>query len=195
MQQHNLRSFNEYAKSLRLKYKRIYCTHQKVHCTTPKPTITANIYRPMKFLPPPVIESPQQRYSGIGSLEKYMDDTKELVANNLPSVCESSNNNLNPQQYSALISLKRKIILSLTYALTSIHTCKDVVCTEFVSNQVYEISSSLSLSSHNFYKYNTNLQHTVQPSRIPQDCPAKLTSVPRSCNQALMSRIFLWRSL
>ena len=32
--------------------------------------------------------------------------------------------------------------------------------------------------------------HTCQPSRIPRDCPAKLTSVPRSRNKAVLSRIF-----
>lgn len=108
MQQHILHSFNEYAKSLRLKYKRTYCTHQKVHHTPPKPSTTANIYRPMKFLPPPVIESPQQRYTGIASLEKHIDDTKELVANNLPYICKYPNKNLNSQQHLALNTLKRK---------------------------------------------------------------------------------------
>ena len=34
------------------------------------------------------------------------------------------------------------------------------------------------------------LTHTCQPSRIPRDCPAKLTSVPRSRNKAVLSRIF-----
>ena len=76
-----------------------------MHHTTPKPTTTAKVYRPYEIF---IIESPQQRYTGIAKLEKYIDDTKELVANNLPHICEPSHKNLNPQLYAALTNLKRK---------------------------------------------------------------------------------------
>ena len=53
------------------------------------------------------IETPQELYTGIATLEKYIDDTKERVANSLPTICNTTTRNLTPQQYSALLKLKR----------------------------------------------------------------------------------------
>lgn len=103
-----LHSYNEFAKSLRLKYKRTYCTHQRQHHKSPAPTTTSYIYRQLKFLPPSTIESPQERYTGIAYLEKYIDDTKELVANSLESICSSKADNLTVSQRASLNHLKKK---------------------------------------------------------------------------------------
>lgn len=61
----------------------------------------------MKFLPPPVLETPQERYTGIASLEKYIDDTKHLINNNLPTICENEKDNLTQFQRTALANLKK----------------------------------------------------------------------------------------
>ena len=65
-----LHNFNEYAISLRLKYERAHCTKQRQHHKPTNPTTTSIIYRRMRVLPPPTIESPQQRYTGIAHLDK-----------------------------------------------------------------------------------------------------------------------------
>ena len=62
----------------------------------------------MKFLPPPTIETPQQRYTGIAHLEKYIDDTKQLIDDNLPTICERTTDNLTRQQRTALANLKKQ---------------------------------------------------------------------------------------
>ena len=62
----------------------------------------------MKFLPPPHIESPQQRYSGVARLEKYIDNTKQLIDDNLPSICQPTANNLTRQQRKAIANLRRE---------------------------------------------------------------------------------------
>ena len=103
-----LTSFNEFAKSLRLKYKRAQYPNQKQHHHTPKPTETSHLYRRMKFLPAPTIESPQQRYTGIAHLERYIDDTKQQIADNLPNICANDTTpNLPNQQRLALDKLKK----------------------------------------------------------------------------------------
>ena len=100
-------SFNEFAKSLRLKYKRAHCTHQRQHHKSLNPTTTSNVYRKIKFLPPPTIESPQARYTGIAHLEKYIDDSKDLLATNLETVCINRKDNLTTSQRTALYCLKK----------------------------------------------------------------------------------------
>ena len=103
-----LRSFDEFAESLRLKYKRAQCTRQRQHHKTINPTTTSEVYRGLKFLLPPNIESPQQRYTGIAHLEKYIDDTKQQVADNLSTICDNTTTNLTRQQRITLANLKRK---------------------------------------------------------------------------------------
>ena len=110
---HNLilHSFNEFARSLRLKYKRAHCTRQRQHHKAINPTTTSKVYRSMKFLPPPKIESPQERYTGIAHLEKYIDDTKDKIAKELPTICSYTTSNLSQQQYTALTQLKHRTII------------------------------------------------------------------------------------
>lgn len=100
-----LHSFDNYAKSLRLKYKRAQCTRQRQHHKPTSQTTTSNIYRCMKFLPPPTVESPQERYTGIAHLEKYIDDTKHLLNDNLPTICENQKDNLTFSERKALAHL------------------------------------------------------------------------------------------
>ena len=91
-----LTTFNEFAKSLRLKYKRAQYPNQKQHHHTPKPTETSHLYRRMKFLPAPNLESPQQHYTGIAHLERYIDDTKQQIADNLPMQYMRQRHNTKP---------------------------------------------------------------------------------------------------
>lgn len=64
-----MRSFNNFATSLCLKYMRILHTKQKPHQEQIKPTTTSYIYRAMKFLPKPNVKTPLVRYTGVAKLE------------------------------------------------------------------------------------------------------------------------------
>ena len=113
LHKHIFHSYNNFAKSLRLKYKQAYCAHCKQYHIAINPTTTSKVYRTMKFLPPPSIETPQEYYTGIASLENYIDNTKELVANNLSTICQYTSRNLSQQQFTALHRLKK-----LRYTIT-----------------------------------------------------------------------------
>ena len=68
-----LRQFNMFATSLRRTYlnSQYYRTPQIKHGSNT--TLTAKLYRPMKFLPKITYTSHLDRDSGIGHVEKYID--------------------------------------------------------------------------------------------------------------------------
>ena len=74
--------------------------HQPKHCTA------AHLYRPMKFLPKPKVETPLERFTGVGTLEAYIDNTKQMLADNLPTLCSNHPPNLTALQQNALIKHK-----------------------------------------------------------------------------------------
>ena len=51
-----------------------------------KPTTTDTLYRRMKFLPPPTPNTHVAKYSGFATLEAYLDNTKQQIADNLPAL-------------------------------------------------------------------------------------------------------------
>ena len=61
----------------------------------------------MKFLPPPNPETYIRHYSGQPQLEDYIDDTKQLIVDNLPSLCHMDNMNLTRPQQTAIKKLQR----------------------------------------------------------------------------------------
>ena len=83
-----------------------YRQEQRYTNTPSAPTTTSKVLRRISFLPPPSIKTPQEQYTGITHLENYIDDTKQLVADNLPIICEHTTTNLSPQQQRALMKLK-----------------------------------------------------------------------------------------
>ena len=101
-----LRAFDDYAKSLRLKYLRAQYT-KTASLQHFKPSFTSYLYRPMKFVPRPTCETPKARYSGVSHLEQYIYTTKTTLDDNLPTVCNKSTNNLPKPQQTALTNLKK----------------------------------------------------------------------------------------
>ena len=100
---------SNFAKSLRLKYTRArYTKRKQPHKRhTSQPTATPFLYRPMRFLPPPKPETDVTRYSGFTSLESYIDNTKQQIADNLSQLCNGNNPNLTKQQHTSLKKLQR----------------------------------------------------------------------------------------
>ena len=82
-------------------------SNYKPHQTRPKPTTTSYLYRNMKFLPAPNVETPLQRYTGVSKLENYIEHTKQKIADNLPLLCDSGKPNLSTTQRTALNKLQR----------------------------------------------------------------------------------------
>ena len=70
-------------------------------------TQTSYLQRRMKFIHPPPCETPKARYSGVPQIEHYIDTTKELLEDNLPSIHKYNTTNLPPPQRRALKTLKQ----------------------------------------------------------------------------------------
>ena len=71
-----------------------------------KPCTTSHLYRHMKFLPKPKTETPLERYTGVGTLETYIEHTKQELADNLPQICRQEPSNLTPSQQTSLTKLQ-----------------------------------------------------------------------------------------
>ena len=97
LQHQILQSFNHFAKSLRLRYMRVTGSSSKPHEHQPKHCTAAHLYRPMKFLPKPKVETP---------LETLEDNTKQMLADNLPTLCSNHPPNLTALQQNALTKHK-----------------------------------------------------------------------------------------
>ena len=103
-----LKYFNEFAKSLRLKYNRAQYRNKKRRTVIPPPpTTTTTIYRQMKFLPPTKPDTVVTRYSGFGQLETYIDNTKQNMVDNLEKIAHTSKSNLTAAQKTAMQQLKK----------------------------------------------------------------------------------------
>ena len=102
-----LKYFNEFAKSLRLKYSRAQSRRKRRNTINPPPSTTATIYRRMKFLPPMNPDTVVTRYSGFSQLETYIDNTKQSIVDNLTEIASNSKHNLTTTQKSAIHQLKQ----------------------------------------------------------------------------------------
>ena len=104
-----LRNFNDFAQSLRLKYTRSRYTKRTLQPrqTALSPTTTQLIYRPMRFLPLHKPQTDVTRYSGFATLERYIDDTKQRIVDNLSQVCHNEAHNLSNQQQRSIHKLQR----------------------------------------------------------------------------------------
>ena len=102
-----LKDFNSFARSLRLNYSRAKHTKKIYPSPNTSATTTAMLYRPMKFMPPITPDTAVTRYSGFASLEKYIDDTKQSIADKLPSICIIKNPNLLSTQKHSLKKLQK----------------------------------------------------------------------------------------
>ena len=78
----------------------------KPHERQSKPCTTSFLYGHMKFLPKANIETPLERYTGVGKLETYIENTKQELANHLPVLCSNNTHNLTSSQYTALTKLR-----------------------------------------------------------------------------------------
>ena len=102
-----LKDFNSFARSLRLNYSRAKHTKKIYPSPNTSATTTAMLYRPMKFMPPITPDTAVTRYSGFASLKKYIDDTKQSIADKLPSICIIKNPNLSSTQKHSLKKLQK----------------------------------------------------------------------------------------
>ena len=188
-----LRNFNDFARSLRLKYMRAKHTKQKQHYNAPPQTTTSFIYRRMKFLPPIKAETPVQRYTGVQHLEQYIEDTKQELANNLPTIYENNKSNLPQSLKTALRKLRHSrqtvtikpadknlgiVLLNtedyITQCLVHLTDSKTYrQTTQYPSDTIRRqttkvvaaYKSTLETFSKPLYKF---LQNTPHPVRIPQ---------------------------
>ena len=101
-----LKSFNTFAKSLRLRYMRTTHSSNRPHQDKINPTTSSYLYRNMTFLPKQVRSSRLERFTDVGKLENYIAHTKEILADNLPLICNNKIPNLPPTQLSALHKLR-----------------------------------------------------------------------------------------
>ena len=101
-----LKSFNTFAKSLRLRYMRTTHSSNRPHQDKINPTTSSYLYRNMTFLPKQVRSSRLERFTDVGKLENYIAHTKEKLADNLPLICNNKIPNLPPTQLSALHKLR-----------------------------------------------------------------------------------------
>ena len=60
----------------------------------------------MKFLPPPTQDTHISHYSGSATLETYIDNTKQQIADKLSALCHSNSPNLTKEQRTALKKLQ-----------------------------------------------------------------------------------------
>ena len=103
-----LRHFNDFAKSLRLKYSRAHCRKKSRKLTKPlPPTSTATIHRQMKFLPPTNPDTVVTRYSGLSKVENYIDNTKQSIVDNLTDTAKTSTSNFTAMQEVVIQKLKK----------------------------------------------------------------------------------------
>ena len=102
-----LNDFNTFARSLRLKYTRSKYTKSKQPQATLSSTTTSILYRPMKFLPTTTPDTVVTRYSGFATLENYLDNTKQNIADMLPTICREQHHNLSKQERDSLYKLQR----------------------------------------------------------------------------------------
>ena len=61
----------------------------------------------MKFLPPTTPDTAVTRYSGFPRLENYLDNTKQSIADRLPSICHTHHCNLSKPEKESLHKLQR----------------------------------------------------------------------------------------
>ena len=101
-----LHNFNIFSRSLRLKYTKQRYTKQKhkqkQKHNTLQPTTTSFLYRRMNFLPLLNPETYVSQYSGFSTLENYIDNAKQRIADNLQQFCQTTNCNLTKQQQQSL---------------------------------------------------------------------------------------------
>ena len=108
LQSQMLKYFNEFARSLRLKYSRAQYTNKKRKTTSSvSPTTTATVYRKMKFLPQTHPDTVVTRYSGFSRLENYIDNTKQSIVDNLTKIAQTVKTNLTATQKTAMSQLKK----------------------------------------------------------------------------------------
>ena len=107
VRQQLFQTFNDFARSLRLKFMRIRHTNQTQHQNSQKPTTTSYLYRSMKFLPKPKPETQLERYTDVGQLENYIERTKQQIADSLNAFGENGTPNLPRIQRTALSKLQR----------------------------------------------------------------------------------------
>ena len=107
LQQQILQSFNDFARSLRLKFMRIRHTNQAQHQHSQKTTTISYLYRSMKFLPKPKPETQLERYTDVGQLENYIERTKQQIADSLNALGDNGTPNLSRIQRTALSKLQR----------------------------------------------------------------------------------------
>ena len=95
--------YNDFEKSLRLKYTREQYIKQKHNSNyePPPQTTTSLLYRRMTFLPQPVPETPITNFSCYGMLETYIDNTKQQIAHHLPQLSRQTQPNISIQQQRA----------------------------------------------------------------------------------------------
>ena len=111
MYTHKSSLFNDFAQSLRLKYMRAAHTKRKHYRDTQRTTTTSYLHRRMKLLPTPTPETPVPQYSGHTPLEDYIDNTKQLIADNLPTLCHPDTTNFSKPQQTVLNKLRKDIQL------------------------------------------------------------------------------------
>ena len=105
-----LHDYNGFAKSIKLKYTRTQYTKQTYNSNYNPPlppTITSHLYRQMTFLPPQIPATYTINYSSYTTLETYIDNTKQQLAEQLHQLRQQTRPNISTQQRKAAYKLQR----------------------------------------------------------------------------------------
>ena len=102
-----LKDFNNFVRSLRLHYTRAKYTKRAYPSPDTSTTVTATLHRPMKFIPPATPDTAVTHYSGFATLEKYIDNTKQSIAEKLSDICTTKHSNVSLEQKHSLSKLQK----------------------------------------------------------------------------------------
>lgn len=81
-----LKQYDEFAKSVRSTYMRLHFRRPPKFTTIPNSPQSANIYRPMKFIPKKHRQYATDYYSEVHQVEHYIEQTKRNINDELPQI-------------------------------------------------------------------------------------------------------------
>ena len=107
-----LQQYNEFARTVRLQFARtsasaIISCDKHIYYSPPEIYPTSHTYRPMKFLPKRTYTSPTSEYCTNARVETYIQNTKDILNEHLPTLCNKTHHNLTIPQQRALKKLKK----------------------------------------------------------------------------------------
>ena len=106
-----LQQYNEFARTVRIQFAKtsasaIAIRDKHTHYSPPEVYPASQTYRPMKFLPKRTYTSPTSEYCTNARVETYIQNTKDILNENLPTLCNKTHHNLTTSQQRTVKKLK-----------------------------------------------------------------------------------------